>query len=112
MLPLLAFRLVARRAPSLIFPRRAVTPMRSLLRRVGIAVAIVLFIAVITWIGRGGYGDGSRQRALMATTTAVSPGQSENRPVVVRSSRSARRSETNESRSPPKRCGAAYDIDR
>ena len=54
---LLAFRLVRAAPPSLIFPRRAVTPIRSLLRRVGIAVAIVLFIAVITWIGRGGYVD-------------------------------------------------------
>jgi len=43
--------------PSLLFPRRAVTPIRSILRRVGIAVGIVLFIAAITWIGRGGYVD-------------------------------------------------------
>jgi len=47
-----------RAAPSsLFFPRRAVTPIRSLLWRVGIAVGIVLFIAIITWVGRSGYSD-------------------------------------------------------
>jgi voltage-gated potassium channel len=50
-------RLVRAAPPSLLFPRHAVTPIRSLLRRAGIAVAIVLFIAVITWVGRSGYVD-------------------------------------------------------
>lgn len=54
---LLAFPLVRAAPPSLLFPRRAVTPIRSLLQRVGIAVAIVLFIALITWVGREGYVD-------------------------------------------------------
>jgi voltage-gated potassium channel len=43
--------------PTLVFPRRAVTPIRSLFWRVGIAVGIVLFIAIITWVGRSGYSD-------------------------------------------------------
>jgi voltage-gated potassium channel len=34
-----------------------VTPILSLTRRIGLAVGIVLFIALITWLGRDGYSD-------------------------------------------------------
>src|SRR5262249_38292776 len=39
------------------FPTRPIAPLRSIGRRVGIALAILLFVAVITWIGRDGYSD-------------------------------------------------------
>lgn len=33
------------------------TPILSLTRRIGLALAIVMFIALITWLGRDGYSD-------------------------------------------------------
>jgi hypothetical protein len=51
-------------------------------------------------------------RGLRAISAIVSPGQSENRPVVVFSASRRRTSVTNASSRSPKRCGAAYDIDR
>ncbi len=44
-------------APDVLFPMRHITPRRSLARRVGVAVGIVLAIALITWFDRGSYSD-------------------------------------------------------
>ena len=44
-------------APRILFPHRAPEPWRSLVRRIGVAIGIVLLIAVLTWIGRNGYRD-------------------------------------------------------
>ena len=77
-----------RPAPShLLFPLQATTPVRSLSRRIGLAVAIVLFIALTTWIGRDGYRDedGNDVSALdavyYATVTATTTGYGDIAPV-------------------------------
>lgn len=44
-------------APRMLFPTRPVRPLRSLTRRVGLAIGIWLMVAVITWLGRDGYRD-------------------------------------------------------
>jgi len=44
-------------APRITFPRRSPDAWRSLLRRIGVAVGIILVIATLTWLGRGGYRD-------------------------------------------------------
>ena len=46
-----------RERPDLLFPARRVTPILSLARRIGLALAIVMFIALITYLGRDGYSD-------------------------------------------------------
>jgi voltage-gated potassium channel len=48
---------VPRESPDLLLPERTVTPILSLTRRLGLALAIVMFIALITWLGRDGYTD-------------------------------------------------------
>jgi voltage-gated potassium channel len=44
-------------APRIHFPHRPPDAVRSLVRRIGVAVGIVLGIAVLTWLGRDGYRD-------------------------------------------------------
>lgn len=44
-------------APDVLFPSRKVSPRRSLARRIGVAVGIVVAIALITWFDRGSYSD-------------------------------------------------------
>ena len=39
------------------FPRRAPDALRSLVRRLVIAVGIIVVIAVLTWLGRNGSSD-------------------------------------------------------
>ena len=43
--------------PQISFPTRAIAPLRSIGRRIGIALGVLLLVAVITWIGRDGYSD-------------------------------------------------------
>jgi voltage-gated potassium channel len=43
--------------PTIVFPRRPVEPLRSLTRRVFIALGVILLIALLTYFGRGGYRD-------------------------------------------------------
>jgi voltage-gated potassium channel len=43
--------------PRLILPGRRIDPTRQLLRRVGIAVAVLVFVGLVTWFGRDGYRD-------------------------------------------------------
>jgi voltage-gated potassium channel len=43
--------------PRLLFPTEPPDPRRSLLRRLGIAAGIVMFIALLAWVGRDGYSD-------------------------------------------------------
>ena len=38
-------------------PQGAINPLRSLLRRVGVAVGVVVIIAVLAYVGRAGYSD-------------------------------------------------------
>ncbi len=44
-------------APRLLFPERATNPLRALLRRVGLAIGVLLLVAGLTWLGRDGYRD-------------------------------------------------------
>ena len=50
-----------RRSPratwSLVFPGDTPAPLRALLRRVGVALGLLLLVAGLTWIGRSGYRD-------------------------------------------------------
>ena len=46
-----------RDAPRLLFPQEPPNPWRSLLQRLGIAIGIVMFIALLALIGRDGYSD-------------------------------------------------------
>lgn len=39
------------------FPHRSPDALRSLARRLGVAVGIIVVIAVLTWLGRNGYSD-------------------------------------------------------
>jgi voltage-gated potassium channel len=50
-------RTVPAARPSILFPTRPVAPIRSLLRRLGVAAGIVAVIALVTWLGRDGYSD-------------------------------------------------------
>jgi voltage-gated potassium channel len=43
--------------PRLILPGRRVDPTRQLLRRIGIALGVLVLVALVTWIGRDGYRD-------------------------------------------------------
>ena len=49
--------LVPTPVPRLILPSRRVDPTRALVRRVGIALGVLVFVALITWFGRDGYRD-------------------------------------------------------
>ena len=44
-------------APRILFPQRAPNARRALLQRLGVAVGVILFIAVLTLLGRDGYSD-------------------------------------------------------
>ena len=69
------------------FPRHAPDPLRSLARRFGIAVGIIVVIAVLTWLGRGGYSDPDGSPVSMldafyyATVTATTTGDGDIAPV-------------------------------
>jgi voltage-gated potassium channel len=43
--------------PTIVFPRRPVEPLRSLSRRISVALGVVLLIALLTYFGRDGYRD-------------------------------------------------------
>ncbi len=43
--------------PRIQFPHRPPDAMRSLVRRIAVAIGIILVIAVLTWIGRDGFRD-------------------------------------------------------
>ena len=51
-----------RGAPRLLFPQEPPNPWSSLLKRFGIAIGIVLFIALLALIGRDGYSDADGSR--------------------------------------------------
>lgn len=42
---------------TILVPRRQRPPLEAVGRRIGLAVALVFFIAVVTWLGRSGYVD-------------------------------------------------------
>src|SRR5262245_17297995 len=44
-------------APRIQFPHHAPGALRSLERRFGIAIGIIVVIALLTWFGRDGYSD-------------------------------------------------------
>ncbi|MGH9134685.1 MAG: potassium channel family protein [Ilumatobacteraceae bacterium] len=48
---------VAKPVVRILFPSRAADPLRSLAMRVGVAVGLLLVVALITWVGRDGYRD-------------------------------------------------------
>ena len=43
--------------PRLILPGRRVDPARALMSRIGIAVGVLVFVALVTYLGRDGYRD-------------------------------------------------------
>lgn len=44
--------------PPLLLPSRPPTPARTLARRLGLALGLIAFVALVAWIGRDGYRDG------------------------------------------------------
>jgi voltage-gated potassium channel len=42
--------------PRILFPQRQ-DPLRALARRIATALGVLLFVALVTWLGRGGYRD-------------------------------------------------------
>ena len=48
---------VPRPVVRILFPSRAANPLRSLAIRIGIALGLLVVVALITWIGRDGYRD-------------------------------------------------------
>ncbi|HET9771668.1 MAG TPA: potassium channel family protein [Acidimicrobiia bacterium] len=45
------------KAPRLFFPHGPPDPRRALFGRIGVAFAMLLMVAAVTWLGRGGYRD-------------------------------------------------------
>jgi voltage-gated potassium channel len=74
-------------APRIQFPHRAPDAWRSLLRRFGIAVGIIVVIALLTWLGRDGYRDADGTPVSLldalyyATVTATTTGYGDIAPV-------------------------------
>lgn len=74
-------------APRIHLPHAAPDAWRSLLRRIGIAIGIVLLIAVLTWLGRDGYSDADGtsvsflDAVYYATVTATTTGYGDIAPV-------------------------------
>jgi len=74
-------------APRLLFPRQTPDPRRALLGRLGIAIGVVLMIAVLAFIGRDGYidADGSPLSLLDAiyysTVTVTTTGYGDIAPI-------------------------------
>ncbi|RMI39786.1 Ion channel protein [Actinomadura harenae] len=52
----------AARTAQVMLPSRRPGPMRAVLRRVGLAVALLLIVVVLVYVGRDGYHDGARAR--------------------------------------------------
>ena len=74
-------------APRLPFPQHAPDALRSLVRRFGVAIGIIVLIALLTWFGRDGYSDADgTQISLLdsfyyATVTATTTGYGDIAPV-------------------------------
>jgi voltage-gated potassium channel len=43
--------------PRVLLPQPPADPLRSLIRRIGVALAMLALVAVVTWLGRSGYRD-------------------------------------------------------
>ena len=73
--------------PRITFPRRAPGALRSLVERLAIAVGIVVFIGLLTWLGRDGYSDADGTPVSLldafyyATVTATTTGYGDIAPV-------------------------------
>lgn len=52
----------AARPAQVVMPSRRRGPMRAVLMRVGLAVALLLIVVVLVYLGRDGYRDGARSR--------------------------------------------------
>jgi voltage-gated potassium channel len=74
-------------APRIQFPHRPPDAWRSLVRRVGLAVGIIVAIALLTWLGRDGYRDADGTPVSLldafyyATVTATTTGYGDIAPV-------------------------------
>jgi voltage-gated potassium channel len=73
--------------PRLLFPQRSSSASRSLLQRLGVAAGILLFVAMLTWLGRDGYSDADGTPLSLldslyyATVTATTTGYGDIAPV-------------------------------
>jgi voltage-gated potassium channel len=73
--------------PSIIFPTGPLRPLRSLMGRIGIASLAVVFIALVTYVGRSGYRDADGSGITMldavyyATVTLTTTGYGDITPV-------------------------------
>ena len=47
----------ARRQINVDLPSQAVTPLRKIMRRLAVALGLIVFVALVTYIGRDGYYD-------------------------------------------------------
>ena len=76
-------------APRIQFPHHPPDALRSLVRRFGIAVGIIVVIALLTWLGRNGYSDADGTPISLldafyyATVTATTTGYGDIAPVGV-----------------------------
>ena len=76
-------------APRIQFPHHPPDALRSLVRRFGVAVGIIVVIAVLTWLGRDGYSDADGTPISLldafyyATVTATTTGYGDIAPVGV-----------------------------
>ena len=74
-------------APRIQFPHDAPDALRSLVRRFGIAVGIIVVIALLTWFGRNGYSDADGTPVSLldafyyATVTATTTGYGDIAPI-------------------------------
>jgi voltage-gated potassium channel len=74
-------------SPRLLFPRRDVDPTRALVQRIGLAIGILVAVALLTWLGRAGYRDvGGGEVSLLdafyyATVTVTTTGYGDITPV-------------------------------
>ncbi len=74
-------------APRIDFPHRAPNALQSLLRRLTMAVGIIVVIALLTWLGRDGYADADGtpvsplDAIYYATVTATTTGYGDIAPV-------------------------------
>ena len=52
------------------FPGRSTGPLRTMLLRLGVAVGLIAFVALLTYVGRDGYDDPEDESVTLGCWTA------------------------------------------